>query len=96
MFGQILLSGMQMIAKCGFSQKNITIAALSLALGVGMTAASETGIWKNFPMIVQDIFSTNVVAVVFIVALILSYILPEDLGEDKSKDQQKNTSGDPS
>ena len=79
MFGQILLSGMQMIAACGFSQRNITIASLSLAVGVGFTAASEQEIWAIFPKIVQDVFSGNVVAVVFVVAMILSYALPENM-----------------
>ena len=79
MFGQILLSAMQMIAACGFSQRNITIASLSLAVGVGFTAASEQDIWAIFPKIVQDVFSGNVVAVVFVVAIILSYALPENM-----------------
>ena len=79
MFGQILLSGMQMIADCGFNQRNITIASLSLAIGVGFTAVSEQDIWHIFPQIVKDVFSGNVVAVVFVVAMILSYALPEDM-----------------
>lgn len=44
MFGTILTSGIQMIARCGFSQRNITIASLSLAVGIGFTSASESGI----------------------------------------------------
>ena len=79
MFGQILLSGMQMIADCGFTQRNITIASLSLAIGVGFTAATEIDIWNIFPQIIQDVFGGNVVAVVFVVAMILSYVLPENM-----------------
>ena len=79
LFGQILLSGMQMIAHCGFTQRNITIASLSLAIGVGFTSATESEIWKEFTKIVQDVFAGNVVAVVFIVAMILSYVLPKDM-----------------
>ena len=79
MFGQILLSGMQMIADCGFTQRNITIAALSLAVGVGFTSSTEVEIWKAFPRIIQDVFSGNVVAVVFVVAMLLSYLLPENM-----------------
>ena len=79
MFGQILLSGMQMIADCGFNQRNITIGSLSQTIGVGFTAASEQDIWHIFPQIVKDVFSGNVVAVVFVVAMILSYALPEDM-----------------
>lgn len=79
MFGQIFLSGMQMIAECGFTQRNITIASLSLVIGVGFTASTEADIWRIFPQIVQDVFGANVVAVVFVVAMILSYVLPENM-----------------
>lgn len=79
MFGQILVSGMQMIAECGFTQRNMTIVALSIAIGVGFTTASELEIWREFPVIVQDVFSGNVVAVVFIVSMILSYVLPQNM-----------------
>lgn len=79
MFGQILLSGMQMINDCGFSHRNITIASLSLAIGVGFTSSTEEAIWAIFPKIIQDVFSKNVVAVVFVVAMILSYVLPENM-----------------
>ena len=83
MFGQILLSGMQMISECGFNQRNITIASLSLAIGIGFTAASEHDIWHIFPQIVKDVFSGNVVAVVFVIAMILSYVLPENMEIEK-------------
>ena len=79
MFGQILISGMQMIAACGFTQRNITIASLSLAIGVGFTASTEADIWHIFPQIIQDVFGANVVAVVFVVAMILSYVLPDNM-----------------
>ena len=59
MFGSILTSGVQMIAKCGFSQRNVTIISLSLAIGIGFTTASESGIWSIFPQLVQSVFSAN-------------------------------------
>ena len=76
MFGSILTSGVQMIASCGFSQRNITIVSLSLAVGIGFTTASESGIWDIFPSIIQSVFAENVVAVVFIISIVLSCILP--------------------
>ena len=85
LFGQILLSGMQMIAHCGFTQRNMTIASLSLAVGVGFTASTEIGIWQIFPQLIKDVFGANVVAVVFVVAMILSYMLPEDMEIQKSE-----------
>lgn len=77
MFGTIMVAGMEMIAKAGFSQRNITIAALSLSIGIGFTAASEIDLWHIFPEIVQSVFSANVVAVVFVVSIILNLVLPK-------------------
>lgn len=79
MFGTILTSGMEMIAKCGFTQRNITIVSLSLAIGIGFTTASEVGIWAIFPEAVQTVFASNVVAVVFVMAIILNLILPKNM-----------------
>ena len=87
MFGTILTSGIQMVADCGFSQRNITIAALSLSIGIGFTTASEVGIWDISPPMIQSVFSANVVAVVFVVSIILSLILPKDM-DVKKIDQQ--------
>lgn len=76
MFGNIILSGFQMIASAGFTQRNITIAALSLAVGIGFTQMSD--IFANFPQLLQSVFATNCVAVVFVVAVVLSLVLPKD------------------
>lgn len=83
MFGTIMVSGIQMIAKAGFSQRNITIAALSLAIGIGFTATSEIDLWRISPDVVQSVFSANVVAVVFVVSIILNLILPKNLEIEK-------------
>lgn len=86
MFGTILTSGIQMIARCGFSQRNITIASLSLAVGIGFTSASESGIWGIFPELVRTVFAENVVAVVFVIAIILNLLLPADMDIKKAED----------
>lgn len=41
MFGTILTSGIEMIAKAGFNQRNVTIVALSLAVRIGFTSGTE-------------------------------------------------------
>lgn len=79
MFGTILTSGMQMIANCGFTQRNITIVAMALSIGIGFTTTSESGIWAEFSPVVQSVFSANVVAVVFVVAIIMNLILPKNM-----------------
>ena len=86
MFGTILTSGMQMVAKAGFNQRNITIAALSLSIGIGFTTASEIGLWHVFPEVVQSVFSANVVAVVFVTSIILNLVLPKDMEVEKIND----------
>ena len=83
MFGTILVSGMQMIERAGFSQRNITIVALSLAVGIGFTSSTEIGIWGIFPEMVQNVFAANVVAVVFLMSIILDLVLPKSMEVEK-------------
>lgn len=82
MFGSIMISGIKMMSAAGLNQRNFTIAALSLAIGIGSTSASEMGIWHVFPQMVQDIFSGNCVAVVFVVAIIMDLVMPKDETEN--------------
>ena len=79
MFGSIVVSGMQMISRAGFTQRNITIASLSLAIGIGFTGSGEVALWDVFPKIIRDVFANNVVAVVFVVSIVLSLLLPKDM-----------------
>ncbi len=86
MFGTILTSGMQMVAKAGFNQRNITIAALSLSIGIGFTTTSEIGLWQAFPEVVQSVFATNVVAVVFVTSIILNLVLPKNMDIERGEE----------
>lgn len=83
MFGTIVVSGLQMIGNCGYSQRNITIVALSLSTGIGFTQVPE--IFAIFPQIVQNVFAQNCVAVVFLVAVILNLVLPKDMEAGPSR-----------
>lgn len=83
MFGTILTSGIQMVARAGFNQRNITIAALSLSVGIGFTTTSEIGLWHIFPEVIQSVFSANVVAVVFVTSIILNIVLPQNMEVEK-------------
>ncbi len=90
MFGTILTSGMKMVADAGFNQRNVTIVALSLSIGIGFTTASEIGVWDIFPEIIKSVFATNVVAVVFVASIILNLVLPKNMdikvnGKEESK-----------
>ena len=86
MFGTILFSGVEMLAKAGFNHRNSIIVSLSLAIGIGFTTSSEIGVWACFPEVVQSVFATNVVAVVFVVSVLLNLILPKSM-EVKSEDK---------
>ncbi len=86
MFGTILFSGVEMLAKAGFNHRNSIIVSLSLAIGIGFTTSSEIGVWAYFPEVVQSVFASNVVAVVFVVAILLNLILPKNM-EVKSEDK---------
>ncbi|MDD6810463.1 MAG: nucleobase:cation symporter-2 family protein [Lachnospiraceae bacterium] len=77
MFGTIVVSGIQMIGKCGYSQRNITIVALSLSIGIGFTQVPE--IFAVFPKLVQNVFAENCVAVVFLVSILLNLVLPKNM-----------------
>lgn len=77
MFGTIVVSGLQMIGKCGFTQRNITISALSLSVGLGFTQCPE--IFGIFPDIVKTVFAENCVAVVFVTSIFLNIFLPKNM-----------------
>lgn len=76
MFGNIALTGFQMIARAGFTQRNILIAALSLAVGIGFTQVPQ--ILSAFPQTVQDIFASNCIVSAFVVALVANLLLPSE------------------
>ena len=82
MFGNIVISGLRMVGACGFSQRNITIAALSLSVGLGFTQVPE--MFSIFPSIVGTVFAENCVAVVFLVAIVMNLIMPKDAEETQA------------
>ena len=76
MFGSILFAGFGMMAKCGFGNRNMIIASLSLSVGLGFTSASQ--MFNIFPDIIKTVFAENCVAVVFVLAVILNLLLPKE------------------
>ena len=76
MFGNIVISGLQMIGACGYTHRNITIAALSLSIGIGFTQVPE--MFSIFPDMVRTIFAENCVAVVFLSSVVLNLVIPKD------------------
>ena len=82
MFGNILFAGFQMMAKSGFTHRNMIIVSLSLSVGLGFTSVSQ--MFDIFPEIIKMVFAQNCVAVVFLLAVILNLILPKDTVETVS------------
>lgn len=76
MFGSIVVGGFSMFSRCGFSERNILICALSLSIGIGFTQA--TNMFNCFPQIINDVFGQNCVAIIFILAVLLNLILPKE------------------
>ncbi len=76
MFGNIVISGLQMMGACGYTQRNITIAALSLSIGLGFTQVPD--LFSVFPDMIRTVFAENCVAVVFVTALILNLVIPKE------------------
>jgi NCS2 family nucleobase:cation symporter-2 len=76
MFGSILFAGFGMLARSGFTQRNMVISSLSLSIGIGFTQAAD--MFSIFPQIVQTVFAENCVAVVFLLAVFLNLVLPKE------------------
>jgi len=77
MFGSIMFAGFGMIAKCGFSSRNMLIVSMALSVGLGFTQASA--MFGIFPDIIKSVFAENCVAVIFILALLLDLVLPKKM-----------------
>lgn len=76
MFGGIILAGFQMIAQAEFSERNVIIASVSLTVGIGVTQAP--GIFAHAPVLFQQVFASNAIAGVFVIAFLLNLVLPKD------------------
>ncbi|MGI6263107.1 MAG: uracil-xanthine permease family protein [Succiniclasticum sp.] len=76
MFGSIVVSGVRMLGDCGYSSRNMSIAALSLSIGIGFT--QTPAIFKIFPTLIKSVFAENCVAVVFVVAFVLNLVFPAE------------------
>ena len=85
LFGSIVVSGMRMIANCGFTAKNILIVSVSLGVGYGITlipsfvSATYENEFLNYLMLVIS----NPIANTFLIALPLSLLLPKRMESEE-------------
>ena len=74
-FGTILLNGIKMIAKAGFSERNILVLAITFSLGLGLAGKADA--IANLPGFLKFIFNDSVAATC-IVAIVINLIFPEE------------------
>lgn len=72
-FSMILINGIKMIAKAGFSERNVLVLSITFALGLGL--ASNPAAVASLPKVFHFIFSDSVAATC-IVAIIVNVLFP--------------------
>lgn len=78
-FGMILINGIKMIAKAGFSERNVLVMGLTFAFGLGMSG-NQAAV-ANLPGIIQFIFGDAVTGSC-IVAIVANLLFPMTDAED--------------
>lgn len=87
-FGTILLNGIKMISKAGFSERNILVLAITFSLGLGL--AGNSAATANLPGFLQFIFN-DTVAATCIVAIVINLIFPESKKEKEAAKAEEKT-----
>jgi NCS2 family nucleobase:cation symporter-2 len=75
-FAMITINGIKLVAKAGFSQRNITVLSVTLALGMGLTTGPEA-LTGQLPSVIQYVMKDSVVAVC-IIGIITNIVFPQD------------------
>jgi uracil-xanthine permease len=75
-FGSIAMTGVRMLSSAGLTQRNLSIAGLSVALAVGLSKTA--GAFEQCPEIVRMIFGGSEIVIVALVAIVLNLILPKE------------------
>ncbi|MDR1177186.1 MAG: hypothetical protein LBK83_17150, partial [Treponema sp.] len=80
-FAMIMLNGIRLLAKAGFSDRNILI--LAVTFGVGLAVSESKLLVSKFPLVLNFLFRDSIVAVC-IISVILNIIFPPS-AEEKQK-----------
>lgn len=80
LLGSIIVMGISMISRCGLTERNITISAISITLSVGMGIVPN--ILDKAPFIIQTLF-TSPVSAVFIISSFLQLVIPYEENNNK-------------
>ena len=90
-FGMILINGIKMIAKAGFSERNVLVLGITFALGLGLGSHPEAV--AQLPGVLRFIFSDSVAATC-IVAILANLIFPMKDKEDIERAKKAMTDAD--
>jgi NCS2 family nucleobase:cation symporter-2 len=89
-FAMIMLNGIKMIAKAGFSERNVFI--LALTFGVGYAIGNNPRLVEKLPFVLNFIFKNPTVAVC-VISMTLNLVFPLS-AEDKAKAAEAAKGGD--
>jgi NCS2 family nucleobase:cation symporter-2 len=80
-FAMIMLNGIKMLAKSGFSDRNMLV--LGITFGIGMGFSSVPALLEHLPKLLQFLFR-DTVSSVCIISILANIIFPDpDEGEKK-------------
>lgn len=75
-FAMITINGIKLIAKSGFSQRNITVLSIMLAMGLGLATAPQ-GAFNQMPAVFGHLFKDSVAAI-SIIGIVVNAVFPTD------------------
>lgn len=84
-FGMITVTGIRLITKEEMSSRNVTIASLALALGMGVYAVPES--IERFPAVIQLVFGGSPIVIAALVAFTLNLLLPRKTLADEEAER---------
>ncbi|MBY5968147.1 uracil-xanthine permease family protein [Halomonas denitrificans] len=86
-FGMITMTGIQLLTRDELSGRNMTIASLSLALGLGLAAAPEA--MQALPSTLQLALGSSPIVVAALSAVTLNLVLPQTSLADEQAERQR-------
>lgn len=88
MFAMIAVSGIKLITSEPLTNRNSTIVALALGIGVGLSLVP--GVLENMPETVQLVFGDSGLVLVAIIALTLNIVLPKEVETEENSTKLNN------
>ncbi|SIS70581.1 nucleobase:cation symporter-2 family protein [Neptunomonas antarctica] len=84
MFSTVAVAGIKILAESGFSRRNMLIVAVSLGLGLGVSAVPE--VLSELPKTLKNIIGSPI-TIGAMSAIFLNFLLPEEDAEQKLLDE---------